>query len=101
MSYTENPHDPRLGHGVDREPVKQHEVYLVLSEEERKKGFVRPLRQSYIHSKCGGLTSMGLPLCETYARDPKFYGSSYCVQCQKHLPVAEFKWAEDGAIVGS
>lgn len=27
----------------------QHEAYWVLSEEERKKGFVRPVRRSYVH----------------------------------------------------
>ena len=49
MSLTTDPKDPRLGHGVDNEPVPQNEVYLVLSEEERAKGFVRPVRTSYIH----------------------------------------------------
>jgi hypothetical protein len=44
---------------------------------------------------------MGLVLCETYARDPKFYGATYCVGCQMHRPVAEFVWDEDGEVVGS
>lgn len=101
MSYTNDPTDPRLGHGVDKEPMDQHEVYLVLSEEERAKGFVRPLRRSYIHEKCGAKTSMGLALCETYARDPQFYGSTYCTNCSMHLPVGDFKWSEDGAVVGT
>lgn len=98
---TTDPTDPRLGHGVDKEPIPQHDVYLVLSEEERAKGFVRPLRRAYIHDTCGGITTMGLALCETYARDPYFYGSTYCTTCRKHLPVAEFKWKEDGLVVGS
>ncbi len=46
-------------------------AYVVLSEEERSKGFIRPVRQSYSHSKCGVVTKMGLALAETYARDPK------------------------------
>lgn len=51
---------------------------------------------------CGGVeTRMGLELCETYARDPKFYGSTYCCGCCKHFAVAEFTWVEDGALVGS
>ena len=50
---------------------------------------------------CDAVTSMGLELCETYARDPHFYGSTYCVTCRKHLPVDEFVWVEDGARVGS
>ena len=101
MGLTTDRNDPRLGHGVDSEPREQHEVYLVLSDEERAKGFVRPLRRSYIHDTCGVQTHMGLALCETYARDPKFYGATYCCGCSKHLPVAEFKWAEDGQVVGS
>lgn len=50
---------------------------------------------------CGSLTTMGLKLCETYARDPTFYGATYCCGCQKHLPVGEFVWDEDGEVVGS
>ena len=41
--------DPRLGRGVDETPVPQNAAYLVLSAEERAKGFVRPVRRSYIH----------------------------------------------------
>lgn len=98
---TTDRNDPRLTHGVDSEPVPQAEAYLVLSEAERAKGFVRPLRRAYLHSTCGALTTMGLALCETYARDPKFYGSTYCVHCRMHRPVAEFVWDEDGSVVGS
>lgn len=101
MTLTDNPNDPRLYRGVDEEKQDQHDVYLVLSEEECAKGFLRPLRRSYIHTKCGAQTTMGLALCETYARDPKFYGSTYCTMCRKHLPVSEFVWDEDGAVVGS
>lgn len=110
---TDDPSDPRLTHGPDAEPTPQAEVYLVLSRDELDKGFVRPLRRSYIHvgvdgteqnltgNACGVETRMGLTLCETYARDPKFYGATYCVGCSMHLPVAEFIWAEDGKVVGS
>ena len=49
MSLTTDPNDPRLTRGVDSAPVSQAAVYLVLSEEERAKGFVRPVRRSYIH----------------------------------------------------
>lgn len=105
MGLTTDPTDPRLGYGVDTEPILQHEVYLILSDEERAKGFVRPLRRAYLHTKgtqpCGSLTTMGLALCETYARDPGFYGATYCCHCQKHLPVADFVWDEDGEAVGS
>jgi hypothetical protein len=99
---TSDRNDPRLTHGADDKPVPQAEVYLVLSEEERAKGFTRPLRRSYIHADgCGALTTMGLALCETYARQPVFYGSTYCVGCSMHRPVNEFRWYEDGQVVGS
>jgi hypothetical protein len=101
MSLTTDRNDPELGHGVDKEPREQMNKYLILSEEERAKGFVRPVRRSYKHTKCGTVTRMGLELCETYARDPKFYGSTYCVGCKMHLPVSEFNWSEDGEVVGS
>lgn len=36
--------------GIDRPgPSGQNEAYLVLSPEERAKGFVRPVRRSYVH----------------------------------------------------
>lgn len=75
--------------------------YLVLCPEERAKGFVRPVRQSYKHTKCGAVTMMGLALAETYARDPKFYGGTFCVGCGTHFPVEEFTWDPDGSVVGS
>ena len=97
---TIDPNDPALGHGGDTQPGPQNETYLVLSEEERAKGFVRPVRDTYVHDKCGVATTMGRALAETYAREPKFYGATYCVGCSMHLPVAEFKW-DDGQVVGS
>lgn len=148
---TTDPNDPRLGHGTDESPVSQQEVYLVLSEEERKKGFIRPYRDSYCHvgekpkyplrdltdeereryhgenyvkfevyaehlsprtgrfwtqkqldqNGCGIVTRMGRELSETYARNPNFYGSTYCAGCKMHRPVAEFVWVADGEVVGS
>lgn len=101
MPTTDDPRDPRLTHGVDSEPTEQAEVYLVLSEQERNKGFVRPYRDSYVHDACGVLTRMGSNIAETYAREPKFYGSTWCVGCQMHLPVSEFHWDGSEDLVGS
>lgn len=101
MSLTDDPNDPRLTHGADA-PESQPgmaETYLVLSEEERAKGFVRPVRRSYMHVKCETVTTMGQALAETYARNPKFYGATYCATCQNHRPVGlagEFVWVVDG-----
>ena len=124
--------------------MPQNEVYLVLSEEERAKGFVRPVRRTYVHvgerfcekpytsssgkqlfctqepghegectvwtdaehlaqrkAGCGTATTMGQVLAETYARDPGFYGATYCCGCQKHLAVAQFVWDGTKDVVGS
>lgn len=148
---TIDPTDPRLGKGPDDEPVSQNEVYLVLSEDERAKGFVRPLRYSYVHvgerpkhetreltedektryreynyvlfetypktssailgrfwteeqlarDACNTTTTMSRDIAETYARNPRFYGSTYCVGCSKHLPLSEFVWKGSNLLVGS
>jgi hypothetical protein len=147
MSLTTNPQDPCLVEGQKSEG--QNECYLVLSEEERAKGFVRPYRDSYVHkglqpkyplvdltaeqkeqykdyyvkyekypesespvvgrywtekqlsSGCGAVTRMGQAIAETYARNPQFYGATFCVGCNKHLPVEEFVWDGTNEKVGS
>lgn len=137
------PIDPRTG---------QHAQYWVLSEAERAKGFVRPVRRSYRHvgppgpqyplrdltaeecerqapeyvkfeeypeserplvgrfwtraqldgPRCSRVTTMGQSLAETYARDPKFYGATFCAHCGAHFPVADFVWDDgSGQRVGS
>lgn len=86
------------------EPTGMHSDYLVLNEEERSKGFVRPVRRSYIHLKCGAETSMGRAPAETYARDPKFYGATFCCHCNNHYPVGidgEFVWDGTDEKVGT
>jgi hypothetical protein len=151
VSVTNDPRDPRLKQ-IDPNTGLQA-TYLVLSDEERAKGFVRPVRDRYkhvgarprfevrdltieeterykdfgyvkfegypsagtdgplgrfwtqaqLHSGCGTITTMGLKLAETYARDPAFYGATYCAGCQAHYPVGEhgeFEWL-DGSKVGS
>ncbi len=101
MTLTSDPNDPRLGRGIDSKAREQHEVYLVLSDEERAKGFVRPYRDAYRHDACGGVTTMARALSETYARQPTFYGATYCCTCRMHLPVSNFTWIADGTRVGS
>lgn len=157
---TTDPTNPKIQRGtMDKNPVPQNEVYLVLSEEEISKGFVRPVRTTYVHvgkkidleggtirplteeeekryakynyaafikypksrspivgkflSKedmdcidkyvggCGGTTKMNRTIAETYARDPSFYGLTYCITCQKHLNVDEFVWLGTDEKVGS
>jgi hypothetical protein len=109
MGLTTDPSDPGL---KATRADGQQEVYLVLSDEERAKGFVRPVRQKYKHLACGTVTTMGLAIAETYARDPKFYGGTFCCYCGTHFPlrhwdkekgeaVAAFLWEPDGSPVGS
>lgn len=81
----------------------QQREYVRLSDDELAKGFVRPVRESYIHTACGTQTRMHRKLAETYARDPYFYSGTFCSHCQSHFPVGEdgqFVW-EDGSKVGT
>lgn len=147
-----NPGDPAPG-PIDPE-TGQHGDYWVLSEAERERGFVRPVRRTYRHvgaagpshplrdltdeerkrfagigyvkferypedsqitgkfwarkqldsvgRGCGSPTEMNPTIAETYARDPSFYGSTFCAVCRNHLPVAEFVWDDgSGERVGS
>lgn len=119
MALTTDPNDPCLING--RKEEGQNNCYLVLSQEQRDMGFVRPVRDKYVHvgidgheidpedkSKhglkgrgCGALTSMPKAIAETYARDPKFYSATFCCGCNTHLPVAEFTWDGTNERVGS
>lgn len=152
MSLTTDKNNPDL-HKVDSSSG-QNKAYLILSDEERKKGFIRPVRRSYRHTGkgidgtkmipideyfrqypdeysserqkiykekygyvgyipapkndspivgqfitkkdlypgCGVVTTMSIELAETYARDAKFYGATFCTGCGAHLPVDEFVW---------
>lgn len=104
MGVTDDRNDPALTHGVDDAPVPMADKYLVLSDAERAKGFIRPVRTSYVHLICGAITTMGLAIAETYARNPTFYGATYCVRCQMHRPVGEhgeFVWTGTTEKVGT
>lgn len=98
MGITADRDDPGINKPTDS---GQNEKYLVLSEDERAKGFVRPVRTAYVHTECGTLTTMGLSIAETYARDPKFYGSTFCCACGGHFRVEEFVWDGTDLVVGS
>ncbi len=82
-------------------PNGQQEGYVVLAEEERANGFVRPVRRSYKHLKCGSVTTMAKTIAETLARDPTFYSGGFCANCRAHFPNAEFAWPDDGTQVGT
>jgi hypothetical protein len=94
MGLTTDPNDDCIK--VIR-PDGMQECYLILPESERKKGFVRPVRQAYIHLKCGAHTRMGLAIAETYARNPKFYGGTYCVNCGTHFNLRSLDFEDSTA----
>lgn len=79
----------------------QQKGYVVLSEAERAKGFVRPYRDTYIHKACGSATTMSQPIAETYARNPFFYSGTFCCGCRSHFPLEQFVWDGTEEEVGS
>jgi hypothetical protein len=72
----------------------QQQDYVVLSADERAKGFVKRYRDKYVHNKCGVETRMGTAIAETYARNPNFYSGTFCVSCREHFPLAQFVWSD-------
>lgn len=93
--------DDRSDPGLKKhQPNGQQEAYLVLSPEERAKGFVRPLRTAYVHTACNTVTTMGLALCETWATDPTFYSGTFCCGCGSHYPNNQFCWVEQDGSIG-
>jgi hypothetical protein len=53
---------------------------------------------------CGQVTTMGRAIAETYARDPHYYGSTFCATCGVHLLVGEmgeFVWTGSTERVGT
>ena len=136
-------------------PDGQHEKYVILSADERAKGFVRPVRTRYRHigrpgprfelvdltdeqrerhrdfgyvkfepypesehpitgqfwtqeqlvdRGCGTVTTMAVEIAETYARNPSFYGGTFCAGCGTHLSVGsdgEFVWEGTEERVGT
>lgn len=46
---------------------------------------------------CGTVTTMPMACAETYAREPGYYGSTFCCGCGTYLPVGrsgEFVWLD-------
>lgn len=83
---------PEDGSHKALKPNGQQQGYIVLTPEERAKGFVQAVRNSYRHLKCGGVTTMGQGLSETYARNPWFYSGTFCATCGSHYDLSEFEW---------
>lgn len=95
-----NPYDVRAPAPVNP-ATGMHDDYWVLTDDERAKGYVRPVRREYIHNRCNERTIMAKAIAETFARDPKFYGETYCAACRQHYRCNEFTWAGTEEVVGS
>jgi len=97
--------DPMDDEHRELKPNGQQQDYVILSEAERAKGFVKPVRRSYVHLKCGIRTPMSMAVAETYARDPGFYSGAFCCGCGRHFtfgqPDGEFVWDCTGERVGA
>lgn len=81
----------------------QHGDHWILRPEDLARGFVRPVRESYVHEKCKTRTKMPRKIAETYAAQPSFYGTTFCYACRIYAPVGkdgEFRW-DDGSKVGT
>lgn len=83
MSLTIDPEDPRLGHGSDAGPVPQNSAYLVLSEAERAKGWVQPLRLSYRHV---GIAGPKYPLRDLTAEEREHWPDEDYASYEKYPP---------------
>lgn len=109
MQLTDGSEVPADRSHTELRPNGQQKGYVVLSPEERARGFVKPLRRSYIHAYpsetdrqigCGVETTMGASIAETYACDPRFYSGTFCVGCGRHFPLKEFIWDGGGELNG-
>jgi hypothetical protein len=89
------------GHREINPATGMQKGYVVLSAAERARGFVRPVRSSYVHKTCNAETIMSRALAETYARDPGFYSGTFCVRCRAHFPLDQFVWSDTDERVGS
>jgi hypothetical protein len=79
MSLTTDRESPCLKETLDN---GQQACYLVLSEEERAKGFVRPVRQTYRHV---GPAGPRYPLRDLTESEQAQYGDYGYVQFEKYL----------------
>lgn len=101
------PADPSAHSGAptdERLPDGQYLDHFVLCPEDRAKGYVEPYRETYVHEKCGGTTSMPVACAETYAVQPEYYGSTFCCHCRGYFPVGakgEFVWSGSTQKVGT
>jgi len=75
----------------------QLSTYPTLPPEQRWRGDLSTIPQSYLHEACGAVTKMPEDIIRTYMVNPYFYGySSFCCGCGTHVPARKLKWVETG-----
>ena len=89
------------GHGILPDARAQTLIHWQMSEDEKARGFVRPLRDSYVHRVCHHVNTMGQSMAETLAKKPTIFSTIYCIGCKAHRPVGEFLWDGTELTVGS
>lgn len=91
--------------GLTADESKRYSAYGYVLFEEYPEGeaargrFWTQTKLDHVGQACGKVTHMSLPIAETYARQPGFYGGTFCSGCGHHGPVGldgEFVWVEDG-----
>lgn len=50
-----------------------------------------PTRREYVHSVCRTRTIMS---------SPRLTATMWCCHCQRHFPLQEFSWVNDGQVLG-
>lgn len=88
---TDDPPPEDFDYG-ERKEDGQFENYPTTDEGD----FVQSVRDTYVHEECGTSTTMLGDLPESIARNPTYYGKTFCTTCGKHVPVEEVHWEEDG-----
>jgi hypothetical protein len=90
------------------EEAKRYEIYGYVKYEPYPESRAPIMGRYYTQAQldaidrgCGEVTRMPDDIAETYARNPKFYGSTFCIGCGVHHPVIEFTWIDDDTRVGS
>lgn len=86
MSYTTDKNDPRLNQVKDN---GQNKAYLIMTDEELSKGYVRPFRDTYIHKG------------RKYENAPVLLSENHTFQDRVYIATIPVLKDEDGKVIGS
>ena len=82
-------------------PIIPQKTKDMITDTEKARGFVRPIRSVIVHKACGERNVLTDAVAEMYARDPKGNTNALCVACGNYFPVVEFNWEGIEEKVGS